>query len=83
MADALPPPDPRRWGLALLKHAHLAACLFLRYVPETAEVDAIRADLIAARDSDRRTRPPESEAVARLKVYRSGVGRQGPPLALG
>ena len=76
------PPDPRRWGMGLLKHSFLAACLFLRSVLDTAEVDAIRADLITARDSDRRSRPPKSEAVERLKVYRSGVGRQGPPLAL-
>lgn len=75
-------PDPRRWGLALLKHAYLAACLYLRSVPDTAEARAIRADLVAARDTPTKTRPPASAAANRLKVYRSEVGRQGPPLAL-
>lgn len=75
-------PDPRRWGLALLKHAYLAACLHLRMVPDTREARAIRADLIAARDTSANMRPPPSAAAERLKVYRSMVGRQGPPLAL-
>lgn len=75
-------PDPRRWGVALLKHAYLAACLCLRSIPDTAEARAIRADLMAARDTPTRTRPPASMAANRLKVYRSEVGRQGPSLAL-
>jgi hypothetical protein len=75
-------PDPRRWRLALLKHAYLAACLYLRSIPDTAEARAIRADLIAARDTPTKTRPPASTAADRLKVYRSEVGRQGPQLAL-
>lgn len=76
------PPDPRRCGLALLKHAYLAACLHLQSVPDTDEVHAIRADLIAARDTPPRTRPRESAAAKRMTVYRSPVGKQGPPLAL-
>ncbi len=75
-------PDPRRYRLALLKHAYLAACLHLGTVPDTATARSIRADLLAARDAPRSTRPPESEAANRLKVYRSDVGVQGPPLAL-
>lgn len=76
------PPDPRRAGLALLKHAYLAACLQLKSVPDTPEVHAIRADLLAARDTPRKAQPPESTAANQLKVYRSDVGKQGPPLAL-
>ncbi len=76
------PPDPRRWGLALLKHAFLAACLYMKCVPETDEIQQIRSELITARDWDMRRRPPESEAASRLRVYRSESGRQGPPLAL-
>jgi hypothetical protein len=37
---------------SLLKHAYLAACLTNREIPMTAEVDAIRAVLVAARDRD-------------------------------
>ncbi|WP_147384765.1 hypothetical protein [Nocardioides cavernaquae] len=79
---AVPTPDPRRWRLALLKHVYLAACLQLRSVPDTADARAIRADLIAARDNPIKARPPASVAADRLTVYRSEVGRQGPPLAL-
>lgn len=75
-------PDPRRYRLALLKHAYLSACLHLRFVPDSKEARAIRAALIAARDTPRNERPPESEAARRLAVYRSHVGTQGPPLAL-
>lgn len=76
------PPDPRRFRMALLKHAYLAACLHLGAVPDTEDARAIRADLLEARDSPRRVRPPTSEAADRLKVYRSHVGTQGAPLAL-
>ncbi len=76
------PPDPRRYRLALLKHAYLAACLYLGYVPGIAEADEIRRDLIAARDTPKRDQPPASPPAERLKFYRSGRGRQGPPLAI-
>ena len=36
----LPRARPRRWGLAVLKHAYPAACLYLRSVPDTAEARA-------------------------------------------
>jgi len=75
-------PHPRTYSLALLKHAYLAACLHLGNVPDTEEARAIREALIAARDAPKGQAPPESEAAKRLTVYRSGVGRQGPPLAL-
>lgn len=75
-------PDPRRYRLALLKFAYLAACLYLHRVPASADAHAIRADLLAARDTPMRSRPPESKAANRLKIYRSPVGAQGPPLAL-
>jgi hypothetical protein len=75
-------PDERRYKLALLKHAYLAACLLLRRVPDTPDARAIRADLIAGRDTPKRSRPPRSKAADRLTVYRSGAGKQGPPLAL-
>lgn len=75
-------PDPRRYQLALLKHAYLAACLYLGYVPRIPEADEIRRDLMAARDTPKRDRPRASRLAERLKFYRSGRGRQGPPLAI-
>ena len=76
------PPNRHRRGLALLKHAYLAACLHLHSVPDIPEAHAIRADLIAARDTPKRAKPPESAAASRLRIWRSPIGRQGPPLAL-
>jgi hypothetical protein len=76
------PPDSRRYRLALLKHAYLAACLYLGYVPGIPDADEIRHDLMAARDTPRRDQPPSSRLAERLKFYRSGRGRQGPPLAI-
>jgi hypothetical protein len=75
-------PDPRRWRMALLKHAYLAACLYFGSVPDTADARTIRADLLAVRDLPRNSGPPPCEAANRLKVYRSHVGAQGPTLAL-
>lgn len=76
------PPSPRRYRLALLKHAYLAACLHRKDVPDTALARTIRADLVAARDAITDEQLPESESAERIKVYRSHIGRQGPPLAL-
>lgn len=76
------PPDPRRYRLALLKHAYLAACLYLRQAPGAGDAQTIRDDLLTVRDLPRKASPPESEIASRLDIYRSGVGRQGPPLAL-
>jgi len=73
-------PDANRRGLALLKHAYLAACLHLHNIPDAEDARAIRADLLAARDTPRRATLPSF--VDRLLVYRGGIGRQGPPLAL-
>jgi len=75
-------PDPRRCRLALLKHAYLAACLYLRAVPDTPDARAIRADLVAARNATEAAKLPDSELAKRLRVHRSHVGKQGPPLAL-
>lgn len=75
-------PDPRRYRLALLKHAYLAACLYLHRVPDTPDARAIRAVLLAARDTPRGGQPPESPLADRLAIHRSHSGTQGPPLAL-
>jgi HNH endonuclease len=75
-------PDPQRYRLAVLKHAYLAACLYLGYVPAMPEADEIRAELVAVRDAPRRSRPPTSEYAQRLRIYRSYQPPQGPPLAI-
>lgn len=75
-------PDSRRYRLALLKHAYLAACLYLGYVPGIPEADEVRRDLVAARDTAKRDEPPSSRLADRLEFYRSGCGRQGPRLAI-
>ncbi|MDT9592217.1 HNH endonuclease [Nocardioides zeae] len=75
-------PDERRYLLALLKHAYLAACLYLRGVPDTASVRAIRSDLIMARDRSRKDPLPVSKAARSLRVYRGARSNAGAPLAL-
>jgi len=75
-------PDPRRFRLALLKHAYLAACLYLGYVPNIPDAGQIRAALIAARDTPKSIRPEASTHAERLTIYRSNRPPQGPPLAI-
>lgn len=63
----------------------MCACglyLYLHSVPDTEQARAIRADLLAARNAANATQLPDSEAAKRLTVYRSPVGKHGPPLAL-
>jgi hypothetical protein len=75
-------PDPQRFRIALLKHAYLAACLYLGYVPDIDEAVAIREVLVAMRDAPRRGRPPAEPLAERLAVYRSGRPAAGPHLAI-
>ena len=46
-------PDFTRVRLAILKSVYLAACLFLDELPQTARADAIRTELLNARDRPR------------------------------
>lgn len=75
-------PDPRRFRIALLKHAYLAACLYLGYVPDIDDAVAVREALIGVRDAPKRMVPPEEPLAQRLAVYRSGQPASGPPLAI-
>jgi hypothetical protein len=77
-----PPPDPRRYCLAALKHAYLAACLYLREIPDTDHARAVRADLLAARDASSSELLPASAAASALGLARSYTPPKGPPLAL-
>jgi len=63
-------PDLNRSRIGLLKQAYLAACL--HYGPLEGEVpDAVRRDLIAARDAKGRQSVPTSELALGLAVFRS------------
>jgi hypothetical protein len=66
-------PDHNRVRLALLKHAFLAACLAFGPL-EGADADAVRADLIAARDAPSRQQVPRSAIALGLTVLRSSGG---------
>jgi HNH endonuclease len=66
-------PDANRVRLGLLKHAFLAGCL--RYGSlEGAEADAVRRDLIAARDAPSRSEVPRSDLALGLTVLRFNEG---------
>lgn len=67
-------PDPARWRLGAIKSAYLGACLLTRSIPATPEADAVRADLLAARDGHRQAALVLSDHCRSLNVYRT----QGP-----
>lgn len=75
-------PEPSRYRTAALKHAYLAACLHLQTIPSGDDAEAVRSALLQARDADRRGALAMSKAAERIRILRSTVGRQGPPLAL-
>jgi hypothetical protein len=67
-------PDTNRSRLGLLKHAFLAACLHAGPL-NGPDVDAVRADLIAARDAEGRRAVPPSSVALGLTVVRAADGR--------
>jgi hypothetical protein len=76
-------PDRNRYHLALLKHAYLASCLEYG-VPIGPEADAVRTELIAARDSPDRRSVPTSPLALGLTVLRleGGASKITTPVAL-
>jgi hypothetical protein len=78
----MPLPDRNRYQLAALKHAYLAACCNLRRVPEGALADAIRADLMSARNAPENSDIPHSAIAAGLGMMRSFAEPSEPILAL-
>lgn len=68
-------PDVNRVRLALLKHAFLSACL-QHGVLDGPDADAVRADLIAARDAGTRKEVLVSSLALGLTVLRSNDGPQ-------
>ncbi len=76
------PPDRRKVRLAALKSAYLAVCLDQRGIPMTTAAEAVRAELIAARDAPDRHAMPESPRAQALSLWRSFGPPQGPSVAL-
>ena len=76
------PPHPDRYLLGLLKHAYLGACLLLRDVPRGPIADAIRQDLLAARDAPDRNALPPSAMARDVLIGRAYDPQPVPPLAL-
>ncbi|MCX4639895.1 HNH endonuclease [Streptomyces platensis] len=67
-------PDPRRYRLAAMKSAYLGACLITKSIPETAEANAIRDELMDVRELDSQQRPKISPLCRDLMIAKS----QGP-----
>jgi hypothetical protein len=76
------PPDPAGYHIGALKQAYLAACLQLKEIPRNASAEAIRRDLIAARDAPSYS-VPRSAIADELTLARSFEVAVVPPLALG
>lgn len=66
-------PDLNRSRIGLMKHAFLAACLRFGEL-EGPGPDAVRADLLAARDAGSRAAVPRSDLALGLTVLRSSGG---------
>jgi hypothetical protein len=75
-------PDPAVYHIGALKQAYLAACLQLKRIPDSASAEAIRRDLIAARDAPLHSAPGSAIANA-LMLARSYGSEVVPPLAFG
>ncbi len=58
-------------SLAIAKAAYLAACLLLNAIPCSPKSDALRAELIAARDLPQGSSPQLGPEVRALRVGRS------------
>jgi len=63
--------EETRYRVALLKHAYLAACLYLGAIPECRAAVAVRAELIAVRDAQDRNDLPASPIAQSLRIGRS------------
>lgn len=58
--------------VAALKTAYLTCCLLLGGIPMTPVAVQVRQELMAARNSNKNSPPPESEVLRRLIVKKSG-----------
>ncbi|WP_226531843.1 HNH endonuclease [Microbacterium paraoxydans] len=63
--------DTTRSHIAAVKTAYLASCVALRAIPQTPRADALRAELLAARDMPRDQRAELGDVARSIKVARS------------
>ena len=75
------PPDPRRYKLAAMKQAYLAACLDLASIPGTPCAERIRSDLLAARDAPSRLVTSASDYALSMPLMRTHEQPQEPSIA--
>jgi hypothetical protein len=74
--------NDRAFRLAALKSAYLAACLILREVPRTERAEAIRAELVAARDRNRDEAFELSPLAQSMQISRTAVEPEPGEIAL-
>lgn len=75
-------PSPAEYMTGLLKSAYLAACLHFGGVVHTQSVMATRDELLQARDAKSRRHVQLGPIAEGLRVHRTGLAADGPPLAL-
>lgn len=63
--------DTTRSHISAVKTAYLASCVALRAIPQTPRADALRAELLAARDMPRDQRAELGDVARSIKVARS------------
>lgn len=66
------PLDPKAAHIAAVKSAYLAACVFLKEVPDTPQATAIRAELIQVRDRRRGAEWEISPLLQSIRKLQSG-----------
>jgi hypothetical protein len=76
------PPPEHLYRLAALKHAYLASCLHLGFVPDTPSARRIRAELLAARDAPNWRKVPPGATAAELTIFRTYLPPTEPTLGL-
>jgi hypothetical protein len=72
-------PDSVRYRIAALKQAYLAACILMRSIPTTHQSEALRQQLIAARDAPDSGSVPSSEIAAALRLARASERAENLP----
>lgn len=65
--------DTARTHIAAVKTAYLAACVTMRVVPSSPRAEALRAELLAARDAPRSQRIELSPLMKAIRVARSAA----------
>lgn len=77
------PPAPHLYKLAALKQAYLAACLDMKAVPYSPTAEAVRRELLAARDAPARRQISSSEFVLSMPIMRTHEHPRGSAALLG